>query len=78
MVHAELAQERSSPGSRERLREIVRHPALTSLDVTTAPTALHQVEVQKRLAADVEDPRTLLDDSGPRAQLGEQVGEIVE
>jgi hypothetical protein len=78
MVQAQLAQERSSPGGGERPRKIVRHPALPSLDIATASPALHQVKVQERLAAEVEDPGPLLDDSGPGAQLDEQVGEIVE
>jgi len=36
------------------------------------------VEVQERPTADVEDAARLLDHGGPRADLGEEVGEIVE
>src|SRR5438876_1122557 len=43
-----------------------------------APAALKQVEVEERPAAHVEDGGLLLDDSGPRAHLGDQVGEVVE
>lgn len=58
--------------------EVERRPALASLDVGMAPSALGQMKMQEWLAAYVEHAGLFFDDPRPRAQLGEDAGEIVE
>jgi hypothetical protein len=78
VVPAERAQERDSPGRRQRTREIERCPPGQSLDVGVTPVVARPVEMQERLAAHVENAAALLEHAGPGAQLGEEAGQVVE
>jgi hypothetical protein len=79
VTHPQLAQERSASRRGEGSREVALRPACPrALDVGTAAPAVDQVEVEERRAPHVEHVGFLLDDPGPRAQLGQQVGEVVE
>jgi len=78
ITHSQLTEQVASHHGSDRPRKVELHPARASLDVGTAPTPCEQVKVEERLVACVEDARPFLDDPGPRPQVGEQVGEVIE
>src|SRR5213593_2803426 len=78
VVRAQLAAERVPPRGRDRPRKVQTDPALPSLDVAAPASTLQQVEMQKRLAADVKDAGLVFLDPGPASHFGEYVVEIVE
>src|SRR2546427_5391501 len=78
ITHSQLTEQVASTHGSDRPRKVELSPVRASLDVGTAPTPCEQVKVEERLVVRVEDARPFLDDPGPRAQVGEQVGEVIE
>lgn len=77
IVPAQAAQEGASSSHRDRVWQFERHPA-GPFDVGAAPPVRLPVEVQERLPAHVENAGGLLDHAGPVANLGEELGQVVE
>ena len=75
---AQAAQEGAPSPHRDRVWQFERHPAVGPFDVGAAPSVRLPVEVQERLPAHVENAGGLLDHAGPAANLGEELGQVVE
>ena len=78
ITHPQLTEQGAAPHGSGRSRKVELYPLRASLEVGTAPTPCEQVKVEERLVVRVEDARPFLDDPGPRPQVGEQVGEVIE
>jgi hypothetical protein len=77
-VPAQAAQERAPSSHRDRVWQFERHPAAGPFDVGAASPVSLPVEVQERLPAHVENAGSFLDHAGPVADLGEELGQVVE
>src|SRR5882724_1653983 len=78
MAGSQLTKERAAPRRGQGSWKVELDPTGPPLHVGTAPPSFDQVKMEERLTAHVEHVGFLLDDPGPRANLRQEIGEVVE
>jgi hypothetical protein len=78
IVPAQIAEKSALPRYGEGRRKVDLGPTCSPLDVRPPAPPLNEMEVKKRLPAEVEDAGLLLDDPVPPTYLVQHIGEIFE